>query len=82
MYRDTFQLKQWMLSLFTHYAFQSIKDPPQVRYCKILKECTAIYTNDKSVGDSIVVPFQAGAHWEEYRLLNFLVVQKTVCTIL
>ena len=22
------------------------------------------------------------AHWEEYRLLNFLVVQKTVCTIL
>ena len=24
----------------------------------------------------------SSTHWEEYRLLNFLVVQKTVCTIL
>ena len=32
---DTFQLKQWMLSLFLTMHFNLVTDPPQVRYSKL-----------------------------------------------
>ena len=49
--RDTFQLKQWMLSLFLTLYFNLVTDPPQVRFCDFILYYL-VFINQKQLAEN------------------------------